>query len=688
MPSHHWLAQLARLFQDPALAGTGGKVYMIQPHNPFVHHHLGIASGLAEQVDSRASWLDDQPPPGNGYQWVARMMGTNMAYRRRDLLEIGGFDEFFQWVYDDSDVALQLVNAGKLVHPVRQSVVYHAPASSRNRQVNTAVGNWWIQTKAAVYFTVKHGQQGGNTWRDVALRSLHLWHGHLLWYSHLRRAGKITAGLHWQMRAQEMRGAFSGAYHGWRQSRRPANPPSQELMSGTHTPIQPFQQTGSVYQATVDPISGRRPSITLPDPPLRLCLLSMAYPPDQYEGVGRLTNLMAQGLFEIGHTVHVITHGEKDTTAFYDGAYVHHTPYQRTRYERYRFFPRLHNVLNYSHAVYDKVRQLRLNDGIQLVDSPLWQIDGLVTAVSREIPVVVRLVTAAKQIADLQSERDTDARLLGEMEQSLIQHATHLLPNTQATFDAARSVYNVAAAPDEYTIVPYGIVPAPEEAVRPFDPDTPPETLTVLYVGRLEKRKGIADLFAAIPQVLDQIPHTRFVIVGADNSHQDGFQKKQGCDYVTYFARAYPQYQSRVTFTGAVSDADLNSQYQQCDLFVAPSLYESFGLIYLEAMNYAKPVIGCRAGGIPEVVADGITGLLVDPEAPTQLAAAILRLLRSPTLLREMGLAGRQQLLETFTHVAMARRFAAVYRQVIAAQKQSSGSAGVSPAGADGTLPP
>lgn len=671
VPSYHWLAQLARLFTNPDLSGTGGKVYFIHPDRPFVQHHLGLASGLAEQVDSRASALADLPPPGDSYQWVTRMMGTNMAYRRHDLLDIGGFDEFFQWVYDDTDIALELVNAGKLVQPVQQAVVYHAPASSRNRQVNTAVGNWWIQTKAAVYFCLKHGRRGGNSWRDIMLRCLHLWHGHLLWYGNLRREGKLSLGRHWQMRGQELRGVLSGIYHAWQQSRsaRHSQPKNnlEHRMEQTQS-IEPFLTESAPPQPAVDPVSGRRPTITLPDPPLRLCLLSMAYPPHQYEGVGRHTHLMAQGLFDLGHTVHVITRGDLEATSFYDGAYVHQVPYRLEKYGRYRLFPRLHHTLNYSHAVYNKVRQLQLNDGIQLVDTPLWQMDGLITAVANPLPVVLRLQTATKQIAGIQHETDTDSRLLGEMEQALIQKASHLVPNSQVTIQNVTNVYGLQ--PTDHTIIPHGIVPVPDEAIRPFPLESPPDELTVLYVGRLEKRKGIADLFAAIPTVLDQFPQARFVIVGADNSHQDGFQKQHGLDYPAYFRQTHPRYASRVTFTGAVSDEDLQNHYQNCHLFVAPSLYESFGLIYLEAMNYAKPVIGCRAGGVPEVVADGEVGRLVDPEAPDQLAAAILQLLQSPTQLYEMGLAGRQRLLDQFTHLAMARRFTAVYRQVIATQRK------------------
>jgi glycosyltransferase involved in cell wall biosynthesis len=133
VPSCRWLEQIARLFVNENLDATGGAVYLAHPNNPTTQHRIGIISSLAEQIDVRSSWLEHLVPPGDGSVWVARMMGTNMAFRRRSLMEVGGFDEFFEWVYDDSDVALRLTSAGKIVHPVKEAVVYHFPASSRTR---------------------------------------------------------------------------------------------------------------------------------------------------------------------------------------------------------------------------------------------------------------------------------------------------------------------------------------------------------------------------------------------------------------------------------------------------------------------------------------------------------------------------------------------------------------------------
>jgi hypothetical protein len=169
--------------------------------------------------------------------------------------------------------------------------------------------------------------------------------------------------------------------------------------------------------------------------------------------------------------------------------------------------------------------------------------------------------------------------------------------------------------------------------------------------------------------VMRKFSAVEFVIAGGDNSNSDGFKLQTGMDYPTYFANHYSKYLPHVSFTGLVSEEELNRLYQSCDLFVAPSLYESFGLVFLEAMNYAKPVVSCQAGGIPEVVEHGVTGLLIEPHAPKALAETILSLLNSPEKLREMGLAGRVRLKSHFSHLEMARRFAHIYRQTISDYK-------------------
>jgi len=666
VPSRNWLEQLARLFEDDDLDGTGGMVYCVHPNMPVVQHRIGIVSSLAEQVDVRASWSDDLPPPGVGRQWTPRMMGTNMAYRRDRLLSIAGFDEFFEWVYDDADVAIRLASSGAIVEPVREAVVYHAPASSRNREAYSWNFRTWVQTKSVLYFMLRNGRAAGEPGRTLAYRCARFLHGRWILGGNLRREEKLTWAGSWRMRALEMMGGVIGVWHGLRGERRLIAPADVALAASRRAEtIRPFPTALSPLAPSVDPVAARPLVESVAERPLRICLLSHSYPPNEVEGIGRHTSLMARGLAELGHTVHVVTRGDREQTTFRDGAYVHRVKPALERYTRFAHLPDLFHTLNHTHLAYQKIRRLILNDGIEVLDSPLWKVDGLVATVDGLLPVVVRVQTANKQVAEIQRTQSDDTRLVGELEKAFLERASFLVANSQATVHALEHVYGVAAGPDRCAVIPHGIVPLADDEVRPFAVGAPRRELTVLYVGRLERRKGILDLFAAIPRVLRQVPEARFVIAGADNSRSDGFQRRMGATYQTHFLRRHPAAARAVKFLGPVSDQRLADLYAACDLFVAPSLYESFGLIYLEAMNYAKPVIGCRAGGIPEVVEHGQTGLLVEPEASSALADAIASLLRSPERLRSFGLAGRARLLERFTHRQMAERFANLYREVI-----------------------
>ena len=102
-------------------------------------------------------------------------------------------------------------------------------------------------------------------------------------------------------------------------------------------------------------------------------------------------------------------------------------------------------------------------------------------------------------------------------------------------------------------------------------------------------------------------------------------------------------------FLGSVDEATLHECYRSCDIFVLPSAQEGFGIVFLEAMRYRKPTVGARYGGIPEVVLDGITGLLVDYGDEVALAEAVTSLCKDPELRQRFGDAGYERLELNFT---------------------------------------
>ena len=162
--------------------------------------------------------------------------------------------------------------------------------------------------------------------------------------------------------------------------------------------------------------------------------------------------------------------------------------------------------------------------------------------------------------------------------------------------------------------------------------------LTVCRLEATEQYKGVDTVIEALPAVIRQVPDLQYHVVGSGTDldrHQE-LARKAGVA-------------ERVHFLGLVDAGTLRACYQSCDLFVMPSAGEGFGIVYLEAMQYAKAVVAAHAGATPEVVLDGITGLLVQYGNVQQLAHALTRLCLEPELRTQLGQAGSRRLQEKFT---------------------------------------
>jgi phosphatidyl-myo-inositol alpha-mannosyltransferase len=196
--------------------------------------------------------------------------------------------------------------------------------------------------------------------------------------------------------------------------------------------------------------------------------------------------------------------------------------------------------------------------------------------------------------------------------------------------------------PGQYRVIPNGIDYARfatrREPIEQFDD----ERLDVLFVGRLEKRKGLEYLLRAWPAVHAAVPKARLLVVG-------GGRRLKG-----YRAWVRAHRWNEVHFIGFVSAEDLVRYYQTSDVFCAPSTgQESFGIVLLEAMAAGRAIVASRIPGYAEVVEDGAEGLLVEPKSSAALAAALIRLLSDAERRRAMGERGRQKAaVYDWSHVA------------------------------------
>ena len=172
----------------------------------------------------------------------------------------------------------------------------------------------------------------------------------------------------------------------------------------------------------------------------------------------------------------------------------------------------------------------------------------------------------------------------------------------------------------------------------------------VLFVGRLVERKGVAHLIEAIARLEPAGP--RLEIVGEALAQRLGVA-------------------GRVVFRGKIPPDELQASYARAAVCVLPSVLdargdtEGLGVVLLEAMNHGTPVIASRVGGIPDIVEDGVSGLLVPPGDAEALAAAVRRLRDDPALARGLGEAGRRRLREQFGWQAIVQRWLDLYAAVI-----------------------
>ncbi len=190
--------------------------------------------------------------------------------------------------------------------------------------------------------------------------------------------------------------------------------------------------------------------------------------------------------------------------------------------------------------------------------------------------------------------------------------------------------------------------------------------ITILFVGRIVPYKGVEYLVKAADIVVNDFGYrdVLFLLVGPLAEH--GMDKVQYADYIARIFSFIKNsgLEANIKLTGAVSYNDLPSFFAACDIFVLPSLAETFGLVVSQAMASAKPVIGTRIAGIMDQIKDGWNGYLVEPANEHQLAEKIKYLIDHPEQRRRMGLNGRKFAEDEFDWSRVTEQTLDVYQSI------------------------
>ena len=399
--------------------------------------------------------------------------------------------------------------------------------------------------------------------------------------------------------------------------------------------------------------------------PLNICLVSREYPVETgWGGIGTYTYNLAQGLAERGHNVHVISQSLNGGQYYMDGKVNIHRINHKNFFFHNSPFREFSLRLEYSMSVYLKLKEIIKKYKINVVEAPNLSAEAFIFGLSKKIPLVTRLHTHFSEAINFYGlQRNLDSKLSCLLEDAAIRRSDLVTCSTNA--HASLVAEEIGMRKDKIKIIPLGIPLPLMNKSKPAGFKNP----MVLFVGRLEKRKGVHILAKAIPIVLKEMPDTEFMFIGRDTFISKDYISINGENkhsFKNMVLNMIPEVcLKNIKFLGYVEPEKLSYYFNLCDILVAPSLYESFGLIYIEAMSYGKPVVGCSVGGVPEIINNEINGVLVPPEDSEAIAFAIIDLLKNKDKANKLGLQARKSVEDNFNQKLMVERTEEAYLKLL-----------------------
>jgi len=647
LPEPEWLPQILQAFDDPNVAGAGG---IVMDHTGARPQYLYASADRLGNAD----WQRDTPADGYNFPLSFNfpyVQGTNSAFRRDALLAVGGFDEEFEFYLDETDVCCRLVDAGWVIRQLPDAVVHHKFLPSAIRTSDRVTRVLYPMLKNKLYFSLLNNHEHYPLRHAVADMTAFIQTQEAGLRHHIEQ-GRLPPSDLEVFHADVDRAWAVGLERG---------------LSGRRLLLQPalLDRHAAPFREYPRPVPQRGREVFV--------LVSEEYPPDRMGGIGRYIHQMARAIAELGHHVHVLTAAEgHDRIDFEAGVWVHRVAPRPAPPNPGLPIPP--HIWTHACTVLSALRDVAARHRITAVYAPIWNCEGIAICLDGSFPLVLGLQTTLRFWLDSHPHIAADQAFQRDFAAPMLALEARLLRDSDAVHAISASIacdisraYEVPLDPPRTMVRPLGL---DDWSLLPAAAPTalPDGALRLLFVGRLEARKGIDVLFDILAGLLARHPRLHADIVGNDR-----IPGPDGRSYRAAFEASAPAWVlARVGFHGEVPEARLRGFYRACDIFVAPSRFESFGLILVEAMMFGKPVVACRAGGMVEVAEEGRTALFAEPGDAASLDACLERLIADPSLRRALGVAGRKRYEAHFTPAGMAEGVVALLRQARACRTASA----------------
>lgn len=564
------------------------------------------------------AWLNiPRHEVGQG-EWLRSCLGTNSTFVRQHLIDIGGFDEQFDYYLDESELCLRIQLQGGIIGYAPDVLVRHEFAQSHNRKGRYNY-DWKTIAKNTCYYVAAYSGLSGEQLRSNLKQRLE--RERVLPLKGAFEHGEISKALY--------DNALTALKDGMEQGLIDAESwPRTRKLTARADPFLPF------------PLRQDYKVVGRDIPKLHICIVTKEMPPFvPGGGIGTLYYHLVSELILMGHDVSIVVPDIEQKTVRQGPLTVYHTP------SRWIEVPGMDASLNHnitwSVTALHQVIRIHQEKPVDVIDSALWDSEALAIAVVNRFerpPLVVRLVTPFSVVSDMNGWKVQPrvSRLFNGFEKELIENADAVVPISEkiaSTISAAHGIKPNSRWHQSYCGIAYWPLFDVNEdyndlpELKGLETDHLEDSKIILFIGRLEKRKGIDLVMSAIPAMLAADPAARIVIAGSD---PEGWQQR--------ILHMIPSENiQRVHFLGMIPDAVKEKLLARAYCLLFPSRYESFGLVPLEAFVHGVPVVASRSGAIPEVVLDEKCGILFDEDDGDMMAAAVRRLLTDAQLHRRLS---------------------------------------------------
>jgi glycogen(starch) synthase len=401
---------------------------------------------------------------------------------------------------------------------------------------------------------------------------------------------------------------------------------------------------------------------------VKIALLSFEYPPETgFGGIGTYTWHHARALVKLGHDVHVLT-GARETTKLrpveQDGVRVYRFwaggPVMRVfgRLGRFRLWWTRQRLQN-AWSMYQGVSALHREHRYDVIEMPECGAEGALVTRLVKAPTVVRLHSPSRLIMPYYDVRRADIVLCSAIEQRALKGATALTACSRFVADEVTTELRVNR---HISMIPNGLdVEWFDAATEPVDVHRkyglPRRQLLIVFTGRMERRKGIHLCPEIASSILERFDVT-FVLAG-----EDLFGYVANTLLPTLASR---RLKGSIHWLGALPLPDVRQLVGAADVFLLPSLWENCPYSCLEAMAAGRAIVCADQGGMPELIQNGVNGLLAATGDAPSFVRQIEQLIGDAALRKQLGSNARETITRGHVDTQVARQTLDVYEDLVA----------------------